>query len=344
MPVIMDGSHDPVRWTGSKTWRPTKSTTSDPPRSKCLNVALINNMPDSALEDAELQFSDLLAAAAGDIPVRLRFYSLPTIERNDRLKERLNRCYFEMHDLLGDRFDGVIITGTEPRRRDLREEPYWPALVEVFDWAEQNTTSVVLSCLAAHAAVLHSDGIVRHALREKRFGVFDERSVCDHVLTGGARNVLSFPHSRWNEVREDALMSAGYTVLTKSDGAGVNLFVKHKRDSMFVHFQGHPEYGARTLLKEYRRDIGRFLKQERETYPSLPQGYFDPASTRILTQFQEYAVGHPRKELMADFPEDVVFTLGAPWRSAAVSIYRNWLRYVASRKMDQRGRRAYWSD
>ena len=44
-------------------------------------------------------------------------------------------------------------------------------------------------------------------------------------------------------------------------------FVKKKKRSLFVHFQGHPEYGAQTLLKEYRRDIKRFLRAERETIP-----------------------------------------------------------------------------
>jgi homoserine O-succinyltransferase len=336
MPVIMDGSHIPVRWAGKKISRPSKSAHSHAAGSKCLDVALINNMPDSALEDTELQFSELLDAAAGEIPIRLRFYSLPSIARSARVRERLNNCYFDIDDLLRNRFDGVIITGTEPRRPDMREEPYWPALVEVLEWAELNTASAVLSCVAAHAAVLHSDGIARHALSDKRFGVFSERSVHDHALTRGAGSALPFPHSRWNEVREEALTAAGYTVLTKSNEAGVNLFVKQKRESLFVHFQGHPEYGARTLLKEYRRDVGRFLKQERANYPCVPHAYFDAASTKLLNEFQENAQSHPRKELMAEFPEDIVArTLQVPWRSAAVLMYSNWLEYVASRKADK---------
>jgi len=60
------------------------------------------------------------------------------------------------------------------------------------------------------------------------------------MLTSGTSEPMRFPHSRWNEVREDALTSCGYTVLTKSAEAGVNLFVKKKKKSLFVHFQGHP--------------------------------------------------------------------------------------------------------
>ncbi len=43
--------------------------------------------------------------------------------------------------VLNRRFDGVIITGTEPKQADLRQEPYWNALAEVMDWAETNTSS-----------------------------------------------------------------------------------------------------------------------------------------------------------------------------------------------------------
>jgi homoserine O-succinyltransferase len=306
-----------------------------PMRTASLNIALVNNMPDSALEDTERQFADLLGAAAGNIPVRVRLYSLPGIARSDRVQEHLSDAYFGIEDLISSRFDAVILTGTEPRRADLREEPYWSALVKVFDWAESNTASAVLSCLAAHASVLYTDGINRQALGDKRFGVFEERKVSDHALLGSGGGTMRFPHSRWNEVQEDALTSAGYVVLTKSLEAGVNLFVKKKKESLFVYFQGHPEYSPQTLLKEYRRDVGRFLRLERATYPSMPREYFDRASTKLLTEFQENALARPRKELMAEFPEDIVArSVENPWHSPAVRIYRNWLEYVASKRDD----------
>lgn len=335
MPLMIDRRQIPASHVAEKSWRLLKSARSRSMRAACLDVALINNMPDSALADTERQFGDLLGAAAGDIPVRLKLFSLPGIARSDRVQERLSNSYFGIEDLWNGRFDGVIITGTEPRQRDLREEPYWSALVDVFDWAECNAVSALLSCLAAHASVLYSDGIDRHALGDKRFGVFNERRVCDHPLTRGTGDMLRFPHSRWNEVREDALTSAGYAVLTKSTEAGVNLFVKKKKESLFVYFQGHPEYSQLTLLKEYRRDVSRFLRQERETYPSMPQEYFDASSAHLLTQFQEIALSHPRKELLADFPEHAVTrALQNPWHLPAVCIYRNWLHSVASKRAD----------
>ena len=80
----------------------------------------------------------------------------------------------------------------------------------------------------------------------------------DHPLTGGLPARVNIPHSRWNEVPEDILTAAGYRILTKSDDAGVDAFVKQSR-SLLVFFQGNPEYDPDTLLLEY-------FSEERETH------------------------------------------------------------------------------
>jgi homoserine O-succinyltransferase len=335
MPLIMDRDRIPAHWATKKNLWPIGSADSYPTWAECLKIALINNMPDSALEDTESQFFDLLERAAADIPVHLKLYSLPEISRSDRAKQHLNSIYFDINDLWNSQFDGVIITGTEPHHPNLRDEPYWRTLVNIFDWAEENTISTILSCLAAHAGVLYSDGIGRHTLGDKQFGVFDYKRVRDHSLTSGTPDLVRFPHSRWNEVRADALTSSGYEVLTQSAEAGVDMFVKRKKRSLFVHFQGHPEYGAHTLLKEYRRDIRRFLNGEREKYPSMPQGYFDASATKLLIDFRANALSHPHEDLLAVFPEaSVVGTLQNPWHPPAKRVYRNWLQYMASKKAE----------
>jgi homoserine O-succinyltransferase len=330
---MIDGGRIPTRWAEKNGWRAGLSADSRDKRAECIKIALINNMPDAALEDTELQFFELLDTAAGDSHVLLKLFSLPNVPRSDRGQEHLNSFYFGIEDLLSSRFDGVIVTGTEPRQADLRKEPYWSRLADVLDWAEVNTTSTVLSCLAAHAGVLHSDGIGRHALDDKQFGVFDDRRVSDHVLMTGTSEPMRFPHSRWNEVREDVLTSCGYSVLTKSAEAGVNLFVKKKKKSLFVHFQGHPEYGAGTLWKEYRRDIRRFLSGERPTYPKMPHGYFGATATKVLDEFRETVLSHPREERLAELPE-VALGEGSEsaWHSAAARVYSNWLQYVVAKR------------
>lgn len=335
MPLTLSGDRILTRWAEKKSWHPAASVGGHDTRVECVKLALINNMPDPALEDTEMQFFELLDAAAGDIPVHIKLYSLPELTRGDRGQQRLSNFYFSLDELWTSRIDAVIITGTEPHRPDLRDEPYWHTLVDLLDWAEDNTVSTVLSCLAAHASVLHSDGITRHRLADKQFGIFDYTKTSDHQLTNWTANPIRIPHSRWNEVREDALTSCGYDVLTKSAETSVDLFVKQKRKSLFVYFQGHPEYDAETLLKEYRRDIKRFLRRERESYPSMPKGYFDTEATRLLTVFGARAQSDPQEELLATFPDSlVVHGLQKPWHSAAMCVYRNWLQYVASKRVD----------
>ena len=332
MSIVIDGGRIPNLL--SRKNRP-HSPSLDVPEAPTVRIALINNMPDAALEDTEVQFFELLNAAASDTPISLKLYSLPNLPRSDTGRQHLSNFYFGVQDLLNSRFDGVIMTGTEPRQPDLRDEPYWPALTDVLDWAEHSTASTVLSCLAAHAGVLHSDGIARHRLCDKQFGVFEFKKISDHALTDGIRDSMQIPHSRWNEVRANELTSCGYELLTQSTDAGVDLFVKKKKDSLFLHFQGHPEYGARTLLKEYRRDIKRFLRRERETYPTMPHGYFDSVASKLLSDFKEQVISNPREELMTGFPEAaVVDAVRSTWQASAATVYRNWLQYLMSKKAD----------
>ena len=306
-----------------------------------ITIGLINNMPDSALISTERQLFGLLDAASGKIPVRLRLCSLPMIPRTDWGKQYVRRFYADVGDLWHDDLDGLIVTGTEPQAPKLTEEPYWDSFGEVIDWASEHTVSAVWSCLALHGAVLYQDGIDRHQLGEKCIGVFAHSKMSDHPLVQGAPSLLKVPHSRWNEVREEALTSNGYNVLTKSAIAGVDLFVKQQRKSLFVYFQGHLEYEAQSLLGEYRRDIGRFLRQEIEYYPTMPTGYFDDEVAELLVAFRGRALLDRRNAMLTHFPVDrAARNLERTWLSAATSIYRNWILYLSARKL-RRGKPAY---
>jgi homoserine O-succinyltransferase len=301
---------------------------------QAIRIALINNMPDAALEDTEVQFFDLLDAACGDMPVVVKLYSLAGVPRTERGVRRLNSFYYGLDDLWNSQSDALIMTGTEPLQPSLREEPYWGNLTNVLDWAEQNTASTVLSCLAAHAGVLHSDGIERHRLNDKQFGVFEVPVASGHALTLGAGSTIRFPHSRWNEVQAGALQSAGYSILTQSPQAGVDCFVKRKKQSLFVYFQGHPEYKTNTLFKEYRRDIRRYLRHERETYPTAPFGYFGNEATKCLADFRKRSAANRSEEAMEEFPETVLAGgLQNSWRVSAVGVYSNWLSMISETKL-----------
>jgi homoserine O-succinyltransferase len=300
--------------------------------ASCLEIGLVNNMPDAALEATERQFLTLLEAAADGMVVRLTLYALPDVPRAAWGRHRVDSLYSGIDALWDSQLDGLIVTGTEPRAPNLMDEPYWGSLTRVLGWAEHHTHSTVWSCLAAHAALLHLDGIGRRALSDKRFGVFECARVSDHPLTAGVPPRLRMPHSRWNDIPEDALASCGYRVLTRSEDAGVDAFVR-QRNSLFVFFQGHPEYEAPTLLLEYRRDIKRFLRRERETYPPMPRGYFDDGTVAALSAIRERALSDRREELLAEFPTDLAAgRVTNTWGPAAARVYRNWLLYMCAQK------------
>lgn len=299
-----------------------------------LTIGLVNNMPDAACEATERQFLDLLAAAAPDSDVHVKLIALPSVPRADDVREALAARYRDVAELPGMQLDGLIVTGTEPRAEKLTDEPYWPAVAALVDWARDNTVSAVWSCLAAHAAVLHADGIERRPLTKKKFGVFAcETIAAAHPLMAGITE-LRVPHSRRNGLPAAALASRGYRLLSQSIEAGVDAFAREEAGgSLFVFFQGHPEYATDSLLREYRRDVGRYLRGEREQYPALPQHYFDRDAASLLNIFRARAVADRRGELIADFPMAALEAgLMSRWRRPAVGIYRNWIDYLRHRK------------
>lgn len=299
-----------------------------------LSIAFVNNMRESALPAAERQFSKLLSAAAGDIPVHLSFYALPDVPRSEDEIRRIGRNYAPVGDLWNSSVDGLIVTGTEPSTARLSDEPYWASLSSLIDWAERSTISSVWSCLAAHAVVQHLDGIERRLLSEKLLGVFACRKASEgrlaRGLTKGVHDRTRFPHSRWNDVSgiAEAGLAGRYHVLTYSDEAGVDAFIRQGR-SLLVCFQGHPEYEADTLLFEYRRDIRRFLAGHSTGYPAMPSGYFDEKSTAVLRRYRERALSAPRENLLDKFPTLVLAARTSNgWNTAAAALYRNWLSYL----------------
>ena len=227
---------------------------------------------------------------------------------------------------------GLIVTGREPLTPNLRDEPYWESFTKVLEWARENTLSTIWSCLAAHAAVLHLDGVSRIRSQHKHCGIFDCEQLSDHALTSGTPSRFKLPHSRWNGLPEDELTASGYKVLTRSADTGVDTFVKQQK-SLFVFFQGHPEYESNTLLLEYRRDVGRYLRAETDTYPLMPRSYFNPQTRNALLALQEQAIACRQPELLAEVSNILTETsIENTWHSTASSIYRNWLQYMAVQK------------
>ncbi|HML06867.1 MAG TPA: homoserine O-succinyltransferase [Xanthobacteraceae bacterium] len=304
-----------------------------------INIGLVNNMPAAAFAATERQFVELLHTATKNAVVCLKLFSIADVPRADPVCRDLAGRYRDLSELWDTRLDGLIVTGTEPRAASLKNEPYWAKLTELVDWGRENTASTIWSCLAAHAAVLHADGIERRVLADKQFGVFDCDVVAPHAMTRSLGPRLRVPHSRCNDLPAPALAACGYRLLTRTDAAAVDMFIKAQPRflSLFVFLQGHPEYQAGTLLREYRRDVARFLSGEREHYPAAPQRYFNDAAAALAAAFRARVIGDRRGGRLADFPMGVLEAgLECTWRRSAIAIYENWLDYLKERKAEQR--------
>lgn len=298
-----------------------------------IDIGLVNNMPDAALSATERQFVSLLEAASHDLDVRLHLLRIPDIPRSAAaaacIVDHAPVCDLPRHCL-----DGLIVTGTEPRTRRLQDEVYWRSFTGLVDWAAGNTVSTLFSCLAAHAAVLHLDGIERHPLAGKLSGVFECGPAGDHRLHAGLPRAWRVPHSRCNEIRAEDLTARGYRLLSVSAEAGVDMFTRGA-GSEFVFCQGHPEYDAHSLLKEYGRDIGRFLRGERATFPEMPRGYLAAGAEAAFTHVRDTALagGITRAgELAARAADEAAPAITAAWRAPAEQLYGNWLTSIVAKK------------
>jgi homoserine O-succinyltransferase len=294
---------------------------------RVLTVGLINNMPDAALQATERQFMRLLTAGAGESRVHFHCFSLPSVQRSQSAQRRLEQQYADIADIDLLSIDGLIVTGAEPNAATLQQEPFWRDLTEIVDWAKTNTRSTIWSCLAAHAAVLHLDGIERQRLDSKCSGIYESFKVSSHWLTDDLAPPFAVAHSRHNELLAGDLTENGYQLLTHSPEAGADIFAK-QFGSHFVFFQGHPEYEALSLEREYLRDISRFLAGERDTCPAVPAGYFDAETEERLADFARRARIERRPELSNELP-DRTLRDNAAARELATAIFRNWLGFLA---------------
>ena len=70
MPLVINGGHAPDHWAEQQRHtRASGSASTSAAASQPLKIALVNNMPDAALEDTEAQFFSLIESAASDLPV-----------------------------------------------------------------------------------------------------------------------------------------------------------------------------------------------------------------------------------------------------------------------------------
>lgn len=300
-----------------------------------LDVAFVNLMPDTAFLDTEEQFLGLAWDAAWQIgvPLRLWRFWIRGVPRGDEVMRRISQSYLEIETLMGSQVDALIVTGTEPRADTLEEEAFWAPLAQLIEWSADAVPSVILSCLASHAAAKLFDGVERTRLPQKLSGVYRSDPTDSAATTKGLQPTVWLPHSRSNDIPTSALESRGYRPLLSSGESWTAIELERSR-ARFLMFQGHPEYFPNSLLREHRRDVRRYLSGERDSYPPVPENYLNEAGISLLDRFAELPTSIARDpQGMAEFPIEAVEAHIEPsWRHTAETLYGNWLGQVVARR------------
>jgi len=305
-----------------------------------LHIGFLNMMPDAALTATEAQFIRFVGASNQIAQFYVYPFSLKELDRGEEASAHIAKYYFDFDDLVKHGLDALIITGANVSNPSLDQEAFWAPLMKVVSWAEHNVASVLCSCLATHAVVRHHHGIERRHMGRKLWGVYSHRiSQPNHPLMRDINTRFDAPHSRYNEVTKAQLEAAGLRILVESEIAGVHLAVSPDLFRI-VYFQGHPEYDAVSLLKEYKREVVRYFAGEREHAPRYPEHYFGPEAEEIAKRYfhaAEKAAGGGTA--LPPFPEDeLAMLVDNTWGDTGRAIVNNWLGLVYHlTALDRRG-------
>lgn len=295
-----------------------------------LHIGLLNMMPDTAFRLTEQQFMRLVGSCNQLVQLFVHPFSVSGLPRSQETQNYIDAYYTGFHKLQEDGLDALIITGANVSNPTLEEEPFWPQLKEVISWAMTNVTSVLCSCLATHALVKHLYNIDRQRLPLKRWGVYRHRiTQAKHPLLRNVKTRFDVPHSRYNAVTSDQIEAAGLTVLVESVEGDFHMAVSPDRFRI-VYFQGHPEYYTNSLLKEYKREVKRFLGGEREDYPPNPEHYFNADAACIADNYQHMAIStqHQGKRPPLLPEEKIEMHLDNTWVDTSEALFNNWLGLV----------------
>ena len=256
-----------------------------------LRIVVVNLMPTKIA--TETQLARLLASTP--LQVVLTFLRTGTHQSKNTSENHLQAFYRTVDEVMGERFDGMIITCARVEQMPFEEVDYWPELCRIMDFSKKNVWSTLHVCWGAQAGLYHHFGIRKQPLDEKMFGIFPHRVTRpSSPLVRGFDEIFYAPHSRHTTVsREDVLATPQVRVLAESDEAGLYLMATDSGRQIFV--TGHPEYDRLTLDSEYRRDLARGLAIQ-------PPAHY-------------YADDDPGR--------DVLFR----WRGHAHLLYSNWLNY-----------------
>lgn len=294
-----------------------------------LHIGLLNMMPDAALAATERQFFRLVGESNSIAQFYMHPFTLPELERSPQAQTHIDSYYESFEDIQRDGLDALIITGANVSGPELSSQPFWDPLIRVIDWAAENVTSTLCSCLATHAVLEFRYDQKRVPRPEKTWGVFPHHVVNpQHPLVTDINTRFDVPHSRWNNISREQFETAGLMVLVEGD-VGVHLATSPD-GIRFVFFQGHQEYDTVSLLKEYKRDLALYHEGLLEYGPSFPKNYLGVQEQSILSEYgNQLALAKKNKTTAPEFPEALIKPhLDNTWHDTAEAVVGNWMGCV----------------
>jgi len=256
-----------------------------------LKLLILNLMPLKTSTETSL----LRRLSNTPLQIEVDFLRTATYTARHASKAYLEEFYKTFAEIKKQTYDGMIITGAPIETMEFAEVDYWKELCTIMEWAKKHVFATLFLCWGAQAALYYHYGVQKRPLAKKVFGVFQHRVLVPNTpLLRGFDDLFNAPHSRYTEVRkEDIATISTLQVLASSDEAGLYIVVSKDGRQVFVF--GHPEYEARTLDEEYKRDIANALPIAK------PKNYY---------------------------PEnDVKAAPLVSWYSHAQLLYSNWLNY-----------------
>ncbi len=215
-----------------------------------LRIGLLNLMPNKI--KTETQFARLIGATP--LQVELTLVKITSHTPKNTPAEHMLAFYEDWEDVKDQKFDGFIVTGAPVELLDFEEVTYWDELSRIFDWTQTNTHASFHICWGAQAALWHFHKVPKHALPDKRFGVYRHRNLKpSSPYLRGFSDDFSIPVSRWTENhRADIPTSRGLEILMESDEAGLCLIDDRPHRALYMF--NHIEYDTTSLSDEYWRD------------------------------------------------------------------------------------------
>lgn len=256
-----------------------------------LKIALLNLMPKKI--QTETQFARLIGATP--LQIELTLVRMSEHQTKNTAAEHMETFYRTFHDIKGEKFDGLIITGAPIEHLQFDEVTYWDELREVFEWTQTNVHSTFGVCWGGMAMINYFRGVTKHLLDTKAFGCFRHKNLdaASPYLRGFSDDCV-IPVSRWTEMDAGEINQAGLKTLLGSDAVGPCLVEDNARRALYIF--NHFEYDTDTLKQEYDRDVSE------GTAINVPVNYYpedDPAAA-------------PQNR----------------WRSHAHLLYGNWINEI----------------